>query len=125
MFDITPINYNVNFNGTFRSNELLRRSLRFASSEDLYEFSKNLKKMRAKKDKRIFWLSENWDTTPFSNLVKTHAINLNAKKSKKINTNAVGKEAILIKHKYSLACYKNVIKNINVLLNKIYPDKLI
>ncbi len=123
MFNITPQNYNVNFKGSFRSNELLQRSLLLASPEDLFEFSKNLKKMSAKKDKRVFWLSEDWNTTPFSILVKTHAIQLNTRNYGKTVINAVGKEAILRERKYSLACYKNVIKNINAALNKIYPDK--
>ena len=120
---ITPVDNRQNFCGRFISNDLLSRALKYASSKDLYEFSQNLKKMGAKKDKRDFWLSENWNTTPFSIEVKTHAIQLNSKKSEKTTTSSVGSEAILQNRKYSAACYKHVIKNINAALSKIYPDK--
>jgi len=118
----TP-NYNTNFQGSFKSNSLLQRSLKYASAVDLYEFSKNLKKMGAKKDKRVFWLSENWNSTPFSVNVKTHAIQLNTKSYNSTSINSVGTEAVLYDRPYSIACYKNVIKNINTALSKIYPDK--
>ena len=46
------------FCGSFRSNILLRRSLEHASSQDLCDFSKALKRMSASKDKKVFWLSD-------------------------------------------------------------------
>lgn len=121
--NFTPMNNKQSFCGKFRSNDLLLQSLKCASPRDLYEFSQNLKRMKAKKDKRVFWLSENWNTTPYSVLVKTHAIQLNNKFCEKTITKSVGIEAILHSRNYSLACYKDVIKNINIALKNIYPDK--
>ena len=111
------------FCGSFRSNILLRKSLEYASPQDLCDFSKALKRMRASKDKKVFWLSEDWNSTPFSVFVKTHAIRLNKKLFGKVSSDSVGTESILYDKKYSSACYENVIKNINEILKTVYPEK--
>ena len=121
---ISPINQqSTNFNGKFRNSEFLNESLARASNSDLKRFGSLLKRMKAQNDNLVFSVEPS--IIKFNEYCKGLYITLeqfNEKLSSKRDFN-VGYETAELEEDFSYYIFKNVIKEINAKLEKIYPKQ--
>lgn len=119
---INPINNNYNFTGTFKYNKLLKDSLMKAGDNDLLKFNKMLDRMNNCHDFRKFELVEDKNAGSFFSNNKTRKVFLEEYMPNKKEKHCVDTECTHVEEYYSYLTTKNIIKNVNNIIEKIYPD---
>ena len=104
-----------NFNAKFRSSEALTKSLERASDYDLKEFSDLLRRMKMKGDDVVFQIRTSFFDNGISNDVELLESFKNTLRSHKVGLKFINSEKDLSSSFY------NVIKNVNKILEPMYP----
>ena len=119
---INPINNNqTNFNGKFKNNELLNKSLEKASDYDLKKFGSLLRRMKAQNDNFVFSIdSSKYD---FNAYYKNLEIELLKSGEQKLTVIPVGKQTKRHEDEFTDNVFNDVIKKINKKLEEIYPEQ--
>ena len=119
---INPINNNqTNFNGKFKNNELLNKSLEKASDYDLKKFGSLLRRMKAQNDNFVFSIdSSKYNLNAY---YKNLEIELLKSGEQKLTVFPVGKQTKRHEDKFTDNVFNDVIKKINKKLEEIYPEQ--
>ena len=114
-------NNNTNFNGKFKNNELLNKSLEKASDYDLKKFGSLLRRMKAQNDNFVFSIdSSKYDLNAY---YKNLEIELLKSGEQKLTVFPVGKQTKRYEDEFTDNVFNNVIKKINKKLEEIYPEQ--
>lgn len=114
-------NNNTNFNGKFKNNELLNKSLEKASDYDLKKFGSLLRRMKAQNDNFVFSIdSSKYDLNAY---YKNLEIELLKSGEQKLTVFPVGKQTKRHEDEFTDNVFNNVIKKINKKLEEIYPEQ--
>ena len=119
---INPINNNqTNFNGKFKNNELLNKSLEKASDYDLKKFGSLLRRMKAQNDNFVFSIdSSKYDLNAY---YKNLEIELLSSGDQKLTVFPVSKQTKRHEDEFTDNVFNDVIKKINKKLEEIYPEQ--
>ena len=114
-------NNNTNFNGKFKNNELLNKSLEKASDYDLKKFGSLLRRMKAQNDNFVFSIdSSKYNLNAY---YKNLEIELLKSGEQKLTVFPVVKQTKRHEDEFTDNVFNDVIKNINKKLEEIYPEQ--
>ena len=114
-------NNNTNFNGKFKNNELLNKSLEKASDYDLKKFGSLLRRMKAQNDNFVFSIDSS--KYYFNAYYKSLEIELLKSGEQKLTVFPVGKQTKRHEDEFTDNVFNDVIKKINKKLEEIYPEQ--